>query len=59
MSAVSRRSVGINPVWFIAVAVFAVATLVACSSEDPTPTSVPPTSTPIPPTATPVEVEVP
>ena len=59
MTAVSRRLAGINPVWFIAVALFAVATLVACSSEDPTPTSVPPTSTPTPPTATPVEVEVP
>ena len=59
MSAVSRGLAGINPVWSIAVTLFAVAALVACSSEDPTPTSVPPTSTPLPPTATPVEVEVP
>ena len=59
MPAVSRSMTGINPVWFIAAAFFAVATVVACSSEDPTPTSEPPTSTPVPPTATQVEVEVP
>ena len=59
MSVVLRGLAGINPVGFIAVAFFAAATLVACSSGDPTPTSVPPTSTPVPPTATPVEVEVP
>lgn len=59
MTAVSRSLAGVNPVWIIAAALLAVAALVACSSEDPTPTLVPPTSTPIPTPEPTEEAEMP
>ncbi len=57
MSVVSRNLAGIDPVWFIAATLFAVVTLAACSSEAPTPTSVPPTATSVPSAATQEPVE--
>ena len=57
MSVVSRSLAGTNPVWFIAAALFAAVTLVACSAEDPSPTSMPPTATSAPATETPESVE--
>lgn len=51
--AVAQRLRGINSVLWLTAALLAVVAIVACSSKDPTPTSVPPTATSVPPTATP------